>query len=368
MTLSERWQHMAVALQDGPDIHLKQARCIMSTATKKAPLETSAERATSRRDLDQPGERGRPHNTIPMRRLPMEGIGLAVAVVVTLVIYGLFIVNPSPHTPLNEFLAMFARGNTTIWPMQLVCYVGALAMVGLAFWPVRRSTQLICVLAAAYLGWIGIAYFGVVDSGISLNWLWAAVFVLEAVLVLVAGVVRHDLVIAPRWNIASVLGGVFMGYALVAYPIIGMLGGHPLSTLPLFGLSPCATVIFFFGLLLWARPPVPTYLLPLLLAWGLQAAPSALATGIVVDAGMVVVGVTTAVVILWRDRRSTWQTVVAGFVLAVMVALSGHDNLLMGIAVVLVAVTLAQTVRGAAPIAPESRRLPEPRSSFSGAR
>ena len=340
----------------------------MSTATKRAPIETPAVRVTPRSDLDQPGERGRPQDSSPVRRLPIESIGLVAAVVATLVTYGLFIVNPSSHTPLNEFLAMFARGNATIWPMQLVWYVGALAMVGLALWPARRSTQQICLIAAAYLGWIGIAYFGVVDSGISLNGLWAAVFVLEAVLFLAAGIMRHDLVIAPRWNLASVLGGIFIGYSLVAYPVIGMLGGHPLSTLPLFGLSPCATVIFFFGLLLWARPPAPTYLLPLLLAWGLQAAPSALATGIVVDAGMVVAGVTTAVVILWRDRGSIWQTVVAGFVLAVMVALSGHDNLLMGIAVVLVAVTLAQTIRrGAAPMAPESR-LPEPLGSYSGSR
>jgi len=301
-------------------------------------LETLAER-TVQSNLDK-------QDSTPVRRLSLEPIGLVVAVVATFIIYGLFIVHPYSHTPLNEFLAMFARGNAAIWPMQLVWYVSALAMMGLALWPTRRSTQLICLLAAAYLVWEGIAYFGVADSGISLNWLWAAVFVLEAVLLLFAGLVRRDLVIAPRWDLASILGGAFIAYSLIAYPIIGMLGGHPLSTLPLFGLSPCATVIFFFGLLLWARPPAPTYLLPLLLAWGLQAAPSALATGIVVDAGMVVVGVTTAVVILWRDRTSSWQTVVAGLALAVMVILSGHDNLLMGIALVLVVVTLALTIRG----------------------
>jgi hypothetical protein len=339
----------------------------MSTATNKAPLETPAERATSRGDLDQLGERGRLQDTIPVRRLSMEGIGLVVAVLATLAIYGLFILHPVPHTPLNEFLAMFARGNAAIWPMQLVCYVGALAMVGLALWPVRRLTPLICLLAAAYLVWEGIAYFGVADSGMHLAGLWIAVFILEAALLLFAGVVRRDLVIAPRWNLASVLGGIFIGYSLVAYPIIGLLGGHSLSTLPLFGLAPCPTAIFFFGLLLWARPPAPTYLLPLLLAWGLCAAPSALGTGIVADVGLVVAGVTTAVVILWRDRTSSWQIVIAGLLLALMIALSGHDDLLIGVGLVLVAVTLAQTIRGAAPMAPESR-LPEPAGSSSGAR
>lgn len=129
------------------------------------------------------------------------------------------------------------------------------------------------MLAAAYFAWIGIAFFGVLNSGMHFAWLWAALFTLEGMLFLVAGILRHDLMICPTWDLASVLGTVFIGYALIAYPTIGMLGGHPLSTLPVFGLSPCATVIFAFGLLLWARPPVPQYMLPFLLAWALGAAP-----------------------------------------------------------------------------------------------
>ena len=45
------------------------------------------------------------------------------------------------------------------------------------------------------------------------------------------------------------LGGVFIAYALIGYPVIGLLGGHPLRDLPVFGLAPCASVTFFFGLL-----------------------------------------------------------------------------------------------------------------------
>ena len=72
--------------------------------------------------------------------------------------------------------------------------------------------------------------------------------------------------------------------------------------MPVFGLSPCATVIFFFGLLMWARPPTPKYLLLLPLAWALQATPSNIAMG--------------------------------------------HDDLMIGTALVLTAVTLAQAIRG----------------------
>ena len=321
----------------------------MSTNTERAPVATPAERPAQRTDLDTQGKHGRPQDAMTLRRLSIEGIGLAAALVATVVTYVLFIVYPVEHTPLNAFLATFARGNAAIWPMQLVWYASAAAIVGLAFWPRRRASQLICLLAAAYFAWIGIAYFGVLFSGTHMAWisgLLAAAFILEAILLLVAGIVRRDLVISPRWDLASVLGAVFILYALVAYPIIGLLGGQPLRSLPVFGLSPCATVIFSFGLLLWARPPAPKYLLLIPLAWGLGAGPGAMATGIVVDFGLVLAGAITAGVLIWRDRTSSWQTVAAGVVLAAMIAGSGHDDVLIGAALVLVVVTLAQTIWG----------------------
>jgi hypothetical protein len=53
-----------------------------------------------------------------------------------------------------------------------------------------------------------------------------------------------------------------------------------------------------------------------------------------------------ATLIIWRDRTSCWQTLAAGALLTVMLAFSGHDVELIGIALVLGAVTLAQTIWG----------------------
>jgi len=326
----------------------------MSTTIKRAPVATPAEQTEQKTDLDTKGERGQPQDAKTLRRLSIEMIGLAAAVVATVVMYVVFIVYPVAHEPLNEFLTtIFGRGNTAIWPMQLVWYASAAAMIGLAFWPRRLASQLICLLAAANFVWVGIVYFGVIDSSrgtldgvINLAWLWAAIFILEAILFLVAGLLRRDLVFAPRWNLSGVLGALFMLYALVAYPIIEMLGGYSLRESPLFGLSPCVTVFFAFGLLLWARPPAPKYLLLLPLAWALEAAPGNIAMGHVADFSLILVGAITVGLIIWRDRTSSWQTVVAGVLLAAMIALSGHDDLVIGTALVLTAVTLVQTIRG----------------------
>jgi len=68
--------------------------------------------------------------------------------------------------------------------------------------------------------------------------------------------------------------------------------------------------------------------------------------GHVADFGMALVGVITVGLIIWRDRTSSWQTVAGGVLLAAMIAFTGHDDLVIGIALVLTAVTLVQTIRG----------------------
>lgn len=284
-----------------------------------------------------------------VRRGVAEGGAVAAAAVAVAVTYGIYAVHPwQGYTPLNQFLAAFGRADTTAWPAQIVWYLAALAMVGLALRPVRRSSQLICALAAAYFAWIGIGYFAWLSPGIGLSGVWAAVFTLQAVLLVVAGIARRDLVIRPRRDLSSGLGAVFIAYALIGYPLVGVLGGHALRVAPVFGVSPCATVTFFFGLLLWALPPAPKYLLLVPLAWALNAAPPNLATGVVVDIGMLVAAVITTGLIIWRDRATgpAWQTVTAGLLFALMIGWSGHDDVLIGMAVVLLAWMLVPTITG----------------------
>ena len=68
--------------------------------------------------------------------------------------------------------------------------------------------------------------------------------------------------------------------------------------------------------------------------------------GHVADFPLILVGLITAGLIIWRDRTSSWQTVAGGVLLAAMIAFIGHDDLVIGTALVLTAVTFVQTIRG----------------------
>ncbi len=172
------------------------------------------------------------------RRGLMAGAGLFAAAVATAVVWSIRAGHPWPHTPLSQFLALFGWANTAAWPTQIMWYLAAVAMVGLALWPVRRSAQLICVLAAAYFAWIGNAYFAWLMPGMRLSLLWAAVFTLQAVLVVVAGVVRSDLVIRPAWTWHQGWGRPSSRTRLSAIRSSRLAGGHALRTLPVLGVSP----------------------------------------------------------------------------------------------------------------------------------
>jgi Family of unknown function (DUF6064) len=155
-----------------------------------------------------------------------EGTGLAAALLALLITYGLLAFHPWPHTPLNQFLGMFGRNNAAVWPAQIVWYAVAVAIAGLVLRPGRGSSQLACALTAAVFAWIGVAYFAWLNPGMNLSWAWAAVFCLQAVLLAVAGVARSDLVFRPRRDLSSLLGAMLIGYALIVYPVVGLIGGH----------------------------------------------------------------------------------------------------------------------------------------------
>jgi hypothetical protein len=64
---------------------------------------------------------------------------------------------------------------------------------------------------------------------------------------------------------------------------------------------------------------------------------------------MLAAAVLTAALIIWRDRTSARQAITAGLLLALMIAWSGHDNVMIGLAVVLAAADLVLAVRKPAP-------------------
>jgi hypothetical protein len=116
-------------------------------------------------------------------------------------------------------------------------------------------------------------------------------------------VVKERLSFLIKKNIFTMLGGIFILYAMILYPILGSLGGHGFPRSPSFGVAPCPATIFTIGILLWTDKKVAKYFWIIPLLWSLIGFIAALKLGIIEDIGLLIAGITGSILLWYRDRK-----------------------------------------------------------------
>ncbi len=205
----------------------------------------------------------------------------------------------------QQFLAVFESYNLAIWPAQIIFQVAGCYTVYLLFKPGSRRDKIITAVLLSMWLWNGAAYHLLFFSAINkLAYAFAALFLIQAGLFFLTGLLKGDLSFSgPKIGVPTVLGLAAVVYAIVVYPILGTLAGHGFPRSPMFGVAPCPTTIFTFGLLMLANPGVPKYLLAVPLAWSMIGFGAALNLGMIEDTGLLISGFTGTAVILVRELR-----------------------------------------------------------------
>jgi uncharacterized protein DUF6064 len=205
---------------------------------------------------------------------------------------------------LEQFLDVFGRYNLAIWPLQVVAYgLGGLALV-VALRPSAWSSRLVSVILAGFWLWTGLVYHGLFFSAINpAALLFGLLFLLQAGLLLTVGALRSSLAFRARWDVGGWVAGLFVAYALVVYPLLGLALGQSFPRMPVFGVTPCPVTIFTYGLLLWTERPVPRRLLVIPLLWSLLGVSAAMTVGMGEDLGLVVAGLLGTALLLRRDHQ-----------------------------------------------------------------
>ncbi|MBA1145814.1 hypothetical protein H0Z60_01960 [Ectothiorhodospiraceae bacterium WFHF3C12] len=191
---------------------------------------------------------------------------------------------------ITEFMDVFIRYNQAIGPMPVVLAVLALVGLGLSFRGGPHKDRIIAVLLGLLWAWTGIVYH--IGFFAALNppaYVFGALFVLQALVFLWAGVFRGELTFRPRASLRGIVGGALILYGLVVYPLLGYAFGHTYPAMPTFG-APCPTTIFTIGLLFWLAEPWPRYVLFIPIVWSVIGGSAAFALGVTEDYGLVVAG------------------------------------------------------------------------------
>ncbi|HEU4382568.1 MAG TPA: DUF6064 family protein [Anaeromyxobacteraceae bacterium] len=199
----------------------------------------------------------------------------------------------------EAFFQVFERYNLAIWPAQVVAWLLGAAALLLAL----RRTGSGAVAAVLASFWIvngagyHLLFFRTVNPAAGPA---GVVFVLQGLLFLLAAA-RRRLSFGAGGDRYAWLGLSFAGYAMVAYPLLGALAGHRFPRSPAFGVAPCPTTIFTFGMLLLTDRPVPRWLLPIPFLWSLVGLSAAAQLGVLEDYGLPVAGILGTGALLVRD-------------------------------------------------------------------
>jgi Family of unknown function (DUF6064) len=211
-------------------------------------------------------------------------------------------VNP-PFT-VEQFLGVFVAYNAAIWPTQIGAYVLGLVAIG-AVWSRRpMDSRLILSILAATWALNGIGYHFLFFTTINpAAKLLAGLFVVQAILFAAGAMAANGIRFEIGRDLRSFAGVAVIAYAMLIYPILGILAGHGLWAGPMFGVAPCPTTIFTIGMLLLARGKWVVWLSIIPLLWPLVGLAAALQLGIREDYGLPVAG---AALLIVPPRYPAW--------------------------------------------------------------
>jgi len=188
---------------------------------------------------------------------------------------------------IQDFLDVFKRYNTTLFPVQVLLLLLALFILLLVLRHNRWANKAVFIILALLWVWMGAAYHISFFSTINpAAWGFGLAFIAEGLLLLTYGLKKVPVVRYAK-DVRGFVAILLVSYALIIYPALGYLAGHVYPYAPTFGL-PCPTTIFTFGifLLTTSQLPITITLIPIL--WSLIGFSAALSLGMIEDIGLVI--------------------------------------------------------------------------------
>lgn len=161
----------------------------------------------------------------------------------------------------RTYYRLFELYNREIWPGQLVALaLGVVILACLFSGAAWRGKAATAILAACWL-WVAWAFHA--ERYATINWAanyFAIGFVIEALLLLWAGIVRAEPACMLPGGTIHIAGMCLFLFALVVQPLIGPMMDRSWLQAEFFGIAPDPTVVATLGILL-AEPRRPLWLL-----------------------------------------------------------------------------------------------------------
>lgn len=207
---------------------------------------------------------------------------------------------------LEQLLAVFEKYNLAIWPMQVLAYLVGIVAVYFALKPSKQSNKIIAGILAFLWLWTGIAFFIFFFGPVYVPaYAFGGLFIIQGILFL-ATMQKPRISFGFKGDLNVIVGVLFITYAMLGYPLVGMLLDHNYPQSPPFGLTPCPLGVFTFGLFLLTDKKVPKLFLVIPLLWALGGF-MPVSVGVLEDIGLIIAGITGTIMLVIRDRQVQLQ-------------------------------------------------------------
>jgi hypothetical protein len=208
----------------------------------------------------------------------------------------------TPFT-IEQFMEVFKNYNTSVYPMQIFFYLLGITAIFLVFTRMKLKDETICLILSVFWIWIGLVYHLLFFTTINkAAFIFGPIFIIQGVLFIVYGIVKHSLSFRFKFDIFQFTGILFLIYALIIYPVLGYFFGHRYPYSPTFGL-PCPSVIFTFGIFLFADKKIPMLLLIIPFLWSIIGFFASVSFGIFEDTGLLIAGVFGTTLIIIKNMK-----------------------------------------------------------------
>ncbi|MFP4528109.1 MAG: DUF6064 family protein [Candidatus Kapaibacterium sp.] len=204
---------------------------------------------------------------------------------------------------IEEFFQLFGTYNLAIWPIHIIMFIFGVSVVVVALVKETRTTsRIIAAVLAFFWLWMGIFYHFNFFADINPAAMFFGIAcIIEGGLLLFAGFLGLIRFHATK-DMYGIIGWIFVLYGLVFYHLVGMLAGHCWPEMSVFGVAPCPTTIFTFGIFLWAKGHMPVWLIIIPLLWSLIGTSTAISLGVPQDYGLLIAGVAGFVLVLVKNK------------------------------------------------------------------
>lgn len=203
---------------------------------------------------------------------------------------------------IKEFLNVLENYNLAIWPFQVFVYILIVMTLFFLFRKTKYSSKLVFAILSFFWLFNGIVFSLIYWSPSHLfGYIFAILCTIQGLLFLYS-IIRSDITIGHLNKIFTLIGLLFILYAIIGYQTFGYFLGHIYPRYFPACLVPCPTTIFTIGIFLIINNKIPVkyFIIPLIIA---VSGVLVVYNGIYEDIGLIITGLLGTILIIRRAAQ-----------------------------------------------------------------